>query len=66
VAGEGIKRVRELAGGGGTHRVLECVGTARSLETASGILPPDLRRRRDRTFGSRTGGRNDIRGLLTF
>jgi hypothetical protein len=43
VAGEGIQRVRESAGGGGgTHRVRECAGTARALETAFGILPLDL------------------------
>jgi threonine dehydrogenase-like Zn-dependent dehydrogenase len=34
---EGIQRVRELTGGDGTHRVLECVGTKQALQTAFGV-----------------------------
>jgi threonine dehydrogenase-like Zn-dependent dehydrogenase len=34
---EGIARVRELTGGDGTHRVLECVGTKQALQTAFGV-----------------------------
>jgi threonine dehydrogenase-like Zn-dependent dehydrogenase len=35
---EGIKRVRELTGGDGTHAVLECVGSKPALETALGVV----------------------------
>jgi threonine dehydrogenase-like Zn-dependent dehydrogenase len=35
---EGIAKVRELTGGDGTHRVLECVGTRQSIETAIGVV----------------------------
>jgi threonine dehydrogenase-like Zn-dependent dehydrogenase len=35
---EGVARVRELTGGDGTHRVLECVGTMQALETAFGVV----------------------------
>lgn len=31
---EGIERIRELTGGGGTHAVLECVGTQDAINTA--------------------------------
>src|SRR6266498_3720402 len=34
---EGVEKVRELTGGDGTHRVLECVGTKLALETAFGV-----------------------------
>jgi len=34
---EGIARVRELTGGDGTHRVLECVGSKQALQTAFGV-----------------------------
>jgi threonine dehydrogenase-like Zn-dependent dehydrogenase len=34
---EGIQRVRELTGGDGTHRVLECVGSKPALQTAFGV-----------------------------
>ena len=36
---EGVARVRELTGGG-AHHVLECVGTARSNETAIAVCRP--------------------------
>jgi threonine dehydrogenase-like Zn-dependent dehydrogenase len=36
--GAGIERVRELAGGYGTHTVLECVGTLQALEMAFGVV----------------------------
>lgn len=35
---EGVARAREAAGGDGTHRVLECVGTRPALETALGAV----------------------------
>ncbi|WP_433260677.1 zinc-binding dehydrogenase [Actinosynnema sp. CS-041913] len=35
---EGVARVRELTGGHGTHRVLECVGSSLALETAFGVV----------------------------
>jgi threonine dehydrogenase-like Zn-dependent dehydrogenase len=35
---EGIARVRELTGGDGTHRVLECVGLKPAIETALGVV----------------------------
>jgi threonine dehydrogenase-like Zn-dependent dehydrogenase len=34
---EGIERVRELTGGDGTHRVLECVASKPALQTAFGV-----------------------------
>ncbi|CAM03964.1 hypothetical protein A8924_5081 [Saccharopolyspora erythraea NRRL 2338] len=34
---EGVAKVRDLSGGDGTHRVLECVGTKPALETAFGV-----------------------------
>ena len=34
---EGIEKVRELTGGDGTHRVLECVGTRQAIEMAIGV-----------------------------
>ena len=34
---EGVERVRELTGGDGTHRVLECVGLKPALETAFAV-----------------------------
>ncbi|MEU8109664.1 zinc-dependent alcohol dehydrogenase family protein [Nonomuraea muscovyensis] len=36
-AEEGIERVRELTGGDGTHRVLECVGTEQAIATAFAV-----------------------------
>ncbi len=35
---EGVKRVRELTGGDGTHTVLECVGTRSAIETSIGVV----------------------------
>ncbi len=35
---EGIEKVRELTGGDGTHRVLECVGLKDAIETAFAIV----------------------------
>jgi threonine dehydrogenase-like Zn-dependent dehydrogenase len=35
---EGIERVRELAGGDGTHAVLECVGFKEAIETSFGVV----------------------------
>jgi len=35
---EGVKRVRELTGGDGTHTVLECVGTRSAIETSIGAV----------------------------
>jgi threonine dehydrogenase-like Zn-dependent dehydrogenase len=35
---EGVERVRELAGGDGTHTVLECVGLAEAVQTAFGVV----------------------------
>jgi threonine dehydrogenase-like Zn-dependent dehydrogenase len=35
---EGVERVRELTGGDGTHRVLECVGLLPALETALAVV----------------------------
>ncbi|MFC7342988.1 zinc-binding dehydrogenase [Saccharopolyspora griseoalba] len=35
---EGIAQVRDLTGGDGTHRVLECVGTKPALEMALGVI----------------------------
>jgi threonine dehydrogenase-like Zn-dependent dehydrogenase len=35
---EGIEKVRELTGGDGTHRVLECVGLLPAMETAIGVV----------------------------
>jgi threonine dehydrogenase-like Zn-dependent dehydrogenase len=35
---EGIAKVRELTGGDGAHSVLECVGTASSMEMALGVV----------------------------
>jgi hypothetical protein len=35
---EGIERVRELTGGDGTHRVLECVGLKEAIETAFAVV----------------------------
>ncbi|HSR84656.1 MAG TPA: alcohol dehydrogenase catalytic domain-containing protein [Streptosporangiaceae bacterium] len=35
---DGVERARELAGGYGTHAVLECVGTLTALETALGVV----------------------------
>jgi threonine dehydrogenase-like Zn-dependent dehydrogenase len=34
---EGVERVRELTGGDGTHGVVECVGTEKSLRMALGV-----------------------------
>jgi threonine dehydrogenase-like Zn-dependent dehydrogenase len=34
---EGVAKVRELTGGHGTRRVLECVGTLTALETSQGV-----------------------------
>lgn len=34
---EGIQKVRDLTGGDGTHRVLECVGTRPALEMGLGV-----------------------------
>jgi threonine dehydrogenase-like Zn-dependent dehydrogenase len=35
---EGIEKVRELTGGDGTHRVLECVGLMEAIETAFAVV----------------------------
>jgi threonine dehydrogenase-like Zn-dependent dehydrogenase len=35
---EGIEKVRELTGGDGTHRVLECVGLKEAIETAFAVV----------------------------
>lgn len=35
-----VARVRELTGGFGVHSVLECVGTAESMQTSLGIVRP--------------------------
>src|SRR3989440_2106671 len=35
---EGVARVRELAGGDGTHTVLECVGTQQAIDMAIGAV----------------------------
>ena len=35
---EGIQKVRELTGGDGTHRVLECVGLMEAIETAFAVV----------------------------
>ena len=35
---EGVKRVRELTDGDGTHTVLECVGTRSAIETSIGVV----------------------------
>ncbi len=35
---EGIEKVRELTGGDGTHRVLECVGLKDAIETAFAVV----------------------------
>jgi threonine dehydrogenase-like Zn-dependent dehydrogenase len=35
---DGVARVRELTGGNGTHRVLECVGTKQAIEMALGVV----------------------------
>ncbi|CAN5598506.1 zinc-dependent alcohol dehydrogenase family protein [soil metagenome] len=37
---EGVEAVREMTGGVGADAVLECVGTAQSMETAFGVLRP--------------------------
>ncbi|KAA9159370.1 zinc-dependent alcohol dehydrogenase family protein [Amycolatopsis acidicola] len=34
---EGVEKVRELTGGDGTHRTLECVGLEQAMETALGV-----------------------------
>ena len=35
---EGVARVRELTNGTGTHTVLECVGSAQTLQTSFGVV----------------------------
>lgn len=35
---EGVERVRELTGGAGTHRVLECVGLIDAVDTALAVV----------------------------
>lgn len=35
---EGVAKVRELTGGDGTHRVLECVGLEQAMDTAFGVV----------------------------
>jgi threonine dehydrogenase-like Zn-dependent dehydrogenase len=35
---EGIEKVRELTGGDGTHRVLECVGLVEAIKTAFAVV----------------------------
>lgn len=37
---EAVERIRQLTGGFGVHCVLECVGSAQSMETAMGIVRP--------------------------
>ncbi|HZX76208.1 zinc-dependent alcohol dehydrogenase family protein [Lysobacter sp.] len=37
---DAVERIRALTGGFGVHSVLECVGSAQSMETAMGIVRP--------------------------
>ena len=56
---EGIARARELTGGDGTHRVLECVGTKQALEMAFGVA-------RDGGVVSRVGAPQYAEGPIGF